>query len=186
MAGLFSYLSNCFNTSLSLLFFSSQAPYGTTFTNTGAHTMSKGIVRSVYLLPVAAVTITHVVPQIFYSGAYASAPLTEATTGDFAVSVRVHISAPANIGSQASMLAVTAIGSWPNATAATQVRFDCPHSLTIALFHMNHSSSFLFCSEKQINFYSSKYVLKIFFWNGKHHVSILPHSNAYSPLIRRT
>ena len=84
--------------------------------------------RSVYLLPVAAFTITHIVPQIFYSGAYAAAPLTEATTGDFAVSVRVHISAPANIGSQSSMLAVTATGSWPNATATTQVRVDGPHS----------------------------------------------------------
>ncbi len=106
----------------SLLLPRGQAPYGTTYTNTGAHTMSKGIVRSVYLLPVAAFAITHVVPQIFYSGAYASAPLTAETTGAFAVSVRVHVNAPAAVSSSMK-LAVTAIGSWPNATAATQVRW---------------------------------------------------------------
>ncbi len=100
-----------------------QAPYGTTYTNTGAHTMSKGIVRSVYLLPVAAFAITHVVPQIFYAGAYATAPLTAETTGAFTVSVRVHVSAPAAVSSS-MMLAVTAVGSWPNATAATQVRWQ--------------------------------------------------------------
>ena len=43
------------------------APYGTTFAN-GAHTFSKGIVRSVYLLPVNQIAIEHVVPQIFYTG----------------------------------------------------------------------------------------------------------------------
>lgn len=43
------------------------APYGSTFAG-GAHTFSKGIVRSVYLVPVNQIAIEHVVPQIFYSG----------------------------------------------------------------------------------------------------------------------
>ena len=40
------------------------APYATTTLSDGRHTFSKGLVKSVYLLPVSLTAVAHVVPPI--------------------------------------------------------------------------------------------------------------------------
>jgi hypothetical protein len=57
----------------------------------GAHTFSYGIWKSVYLARIGAAhaAITHVVPQVFYEGAYPVAPLSDGSHGGFRVDVKV-------------------------------------------------------------------------------------------------
>jgi beta-mannosidase len=71
--------------------------------------MSKGIVRSVYLLGVGTAAIEHVQPRVSYRGAYPTAPLTDATAGPWDVAVRVHLRAPPGAGARGT-LAVR--GAW--------------------------------------------------------------------------
>ena len=92
--------------------------YSDTFTNGQSHTFSKGIVRSVYLAPVAAIAITHVVPLIFYMGAYPTAPLVPATTGAFQVRVRVLLRAPPS--TKGARFQVTIVSDW-STTPITQL-----------------------------------------------------------------
>ena len=70
------------------------APYGTTFTAQQDHTFSKGIVKSVYLVPASRATIAHVVPRAYYAGPYPTAPLSDATAAPFAVAVSVVLLVP--------------------------------------------------------------------------------------------
>jgi beta-galactosidase/beta-glucuronidase len=65
------------------------APYTTTEQG-GAATFSKGIWKNVYITTVEAAAIVHVVPQIFYTGAYPATPLKDGSFSDFNVSVRLH------------------------------------------------------------------------------------------------
>jgi beta-galactosidase/beta-glucuronidase len=67
------------------------APYSNTFTVNGTHTFTKGIVRSVYLLPIANVAITYIVPQVFYLGARPTSPLSSSDAATFRLQVRVHL-----------------------------------------------------------------------------------------------
>ena len=67
------------------------APYLEDFEkSTHARTFSRGIWRSVYIVSVKDVAISHVVPQIFYSGVYPTEPLSDESHGGFDVNVRVH------------------------------------------------------------------------------------------------
>ena len=72
------------------------APYSHSYLD-GAHTFSKGLWKSVYLATAApaTATIAHIVPQIFYRGAYPVTRLQDGAHGGFRVAVRVHLSAAA-------------------------------------------------------------------------------------------
>ena len=73
----------------------------------GIPTFSKGIWKSVSVVTVGSAAITAVVPQIFYSGEYPVAPLTDSTHKGFAVDVKVFTWAAKEV---TGTLAVT--GSW--------------------------------------------------------------------------
>lgn len=90
------------------------APYSTTFTAQGDHTFSKGIVRSVYLVPVQAVALAHVVPRIYYTGGYEQTPLVGRQAAPFSVQVDVilYSSAPTSVS-------ITALGAWAVGTPIT-------------------------------------------------------------------
>jgi beta-mannosidase len=93
---------------------------------------SKGIWRSVYTVAVAAraAAITHLVPQVYYDGAFPTSPLTDATHGGFTVKVRVHLWAPAAVSGS-----VAVAGAWPGAAAAQAVSLpagDSNVTLTLA------------------------------------------------------
>jgi beta-galactosidase/beta-glucuronidase len=94
------------------------APYTNTFQDK-IPTMTKGIWKSVSIVEVGSAAITAVVPQIFYSGDYPMAPLTDETHKGFAVDVKVFTWAAAETK---GTLSVT--GSWgkgaEQVTVATQ------------------------------------------------------------------
>ena len=97
-------------------------PHPTADSNTqqdGINTFSKGIWKSVYIAEVGEVAITHVVPQIFYSGAFPTAPLVDGAHGGFKVDVRVHLWAPSP-----TTVTVAATGLWGGSAAATT--FEVP------------------------------------------------------------
>ena len=103
------------------------APYTNTFQPGGSsggggtdHTMSKGIVKSVYLVGVAKghAAITHVVPHTFYQGAYPVAPLADGAHAGFDVEVRVHLWAGAG-GANGTL---TAGGAWGCSSVTAGVR----------------------------------------------------------------
>jgi beta-mannosidase len=60
-----------------------------------ARVFSRGIWKSVYLVTAAAAFVTHVVPHVFYTGAFPTQALTDADFAPFTLSVRTHFSAPA-------------------------------------------------------------------------------------------
>ena len=98
-----------------------QAPYSTT-TSMGwgatgpmpTRSLTKGIWKSVYTVTVPAAAITHLVPHVFYQGAFPTAPLTDDSNGGFAVKVRVHLWAPA-----ATTATVSVAGAWAGAAASS-------------------------------------------------------------------
>eukprot|EP00698_Gefionella_okellyi_P004282 TRINITY_DN13971_c0_g1_i1.p1 TRINITY_DN13971_c0_g1~~TRINITY_DN13971_c0_g1_i1.p1 ORF type:complete len:1022 (-),score=216.49 TRINITY_DN13971_c0_g1_i1:104-3169(-) len=70
------------------------APYSNTFTPTShSHTFTKGIWKSVYLVYARSAVISYVVPQVFYTGTYPTAPLPP-VSGPFEVRVRVYFDVP--------------------------------------------------------------------------------------------
>ena len=90
------------------------AAYSLTKTGASTTTFSKGIAKSVYLLPIEqAVTIEHVVPLVYYTGAYPTAPLSDATAGPWRVSVRIFM---ASTGPASGSLTVT--GAWGGSATA--------------------------------------------------------------------
>lgn len=74
--------------------------------------MSRGIVRSLYLLQsdIGSLVINQTVPRVFYKGAYPTQPLTDATAGPFEVVVDVHVSNPNP--SALSNVDITVAGIW--------------------------------------------------------------------------
>ena len=82
------------------------APYSnetTGRTPNGIRTMSKGLVKSVYLTHTrpSNVFITAVKPLVTYRGAYPQEPLTDVTAGGWRVDVMVYLQAPASSGTPA-------------------------------------------------------------------------------------
>ena len=73
------------------------APYSSTFNDQKAHTMSKGIWKSIYLvgIPDGEAALQHLQPRIYYNGSYPVAPLTDSTAGAWTIVARVHLVAPA-------------------------------------------------------------------------------------------
>ena len=87
------------------------APYTDTRTTTNAGTFTKGIWKSVYLLPVpSGVIIEHVVPHVFYQGPYPTSPLTDSDAGPWLVNVRTYLRTEAVTAAVAGTLSV--VGSW--------------------------------------------------------------------------
>ena len=84
---------------------------------TPTRTLTSGLWKSAYLATVSSAAITHVVPHVFYLGAFPVAPLSDADNGGFSVAVRVHMWAPA--GGAAGTLSVS--GAWPGAQATAPV-----------------------------------------------------------------
>lgn len=75
--------------------------------------MSRGIVRSLYLLaaPAGVPLIAQTVPLVYYSGSYPTEPLTDAAAGPFIVDVSVFLLNPSN-KSAISGATLTLEGSW--------------------------------------------------------------------------
>lgn len=82
------------------------APYTQT-SQEGAATFTKGIWKSVYVVKVESAAISHLVPHVFYKGAYPTTPLRDGHHGGFEVVVRVHLYAPREISGN-----LTVRGSW--------------------------------------------------------------------------
>lgn len=87
------------------------APYTATYSDQKAHTMSKGIWKSVYLVgvPDGEAALEHLQPRIYYNGSYPSAPLTDSTAGAWTVVARVHLVAPNPSGGHGT---INVTGSW--------------------------------------------------------------------------
>jgi beta-mannosidase len=87
------------------------APYTSTYNSRKAHTMSKGIWKSIYLVgvPDGEAALEHLQPQIYYNGSYPTAPLTDSTAGAWTVVARVHLFAPNPSGGHGT---ITVNGSW--------------------------------------------------------------------------
>jgi len=91
------------------------APYTNTWSSTGTLTFSKGIWKSIYLVATGSAFLTYVVPQVWYRGAYPTAPLPDAANGPWEVAVTVHFSTPAATSGQ-----LRVVGSWAADAAVTQ------------------------------------------------------------------
>lgn len=76
-----------------------------------------------YVVPVSSVAITDVAPLVYYTGAYPTAPLTDATKAAFTVVVRVFMSAPAGSIVAGTLSYAT---SWSTQTATEPVSVSGP------------------------------------------------------------
>ena len=85
--------------------------YSNTMTPGGLPTLSFGISRSVYLVPVAGAALTAFTPLIYYTGDYPTSPLNDSTAAGWVVNVTAYFSGG---GVGASGL-VTAVGGWQGA-----------------------------------------------------------------------
>ena len=99
-----------------------------------AATFSAGLVKGVYVLPVAPATlaITDVVALPRYLGSYPVGALIDGAHAGFNVSVRVHVWAP--VGGAAGVF--TAIGSWPSAVPVSSpvVASQAGESIAVTLW----------------------------------------------------
>jgi beta-mannosidase len=93
------------------------APYSHTVQE-GATTFSKGIWKSVYIATVdkGSAAISHVVPHVFYKGAYPSKPLHDGQHAGFDVHISIHFWAP-----QATTGTVDVRGSWSTLALTQEV-----------------------------------------------------------------
>lgn len=83
----------------------------------GIRTLSKGVWKSIYVASVATSALTNVKTQVFYTGAYPTAPLTDASAGPWRVDVTAYLSSPN--GASGSL---TVVGAWaPGSPNSMQV-----------------------------------------------------------------
>eukprot|EP01126_Amoeba_proteus_P030934 TRINITY_DN3046_c0_g2_i4.p1 TRINITY_DN3046_c0_g2~~TRINITY_DN3046_c0_g2_i4.p1 ORF type:complete len:906 (+),score=164.89 TRINITY_DN3046_c0_g2_i4:153-2870(+) len=82
------------------------APYSNTYDAHGAHTLSYGIWKSVYLVSVSSVGIVNVVPEIFWMGDYPTSIITD-STNKFSVNVTVFLVSPLPVSGTLQVL-----GEW--------------------------------------------------------------------------
>lgn len=96
------------------------APYTSTYNDQKAHTMSKGIWKSIYLvgIPAGEAALEHLQPRVTYNGPYPGSLLTDDTAGGWTVAALVHLVAPS--GGKGT---VTVSGSW-GTTAHKQVELQ--------------------------------------------------------------
>jgi beta-mannosidase len=119
------------------------APYGTTFAPGGSHTFSKGLVKSVYLVPLPGpgALVTHIVPRVTYTGPYPTSPLADGAADPFNVTVDVVL-----VARQAGTGTLTVTGgwapaspvvvpvSWSSAAAETVVSVALPQAVAVQLW----------------------------------------------------
>ena len=72
------------------------APYTSTYNDKGAHTMSKGVWKSVYLVGIGKgeAALEHLQPRVYYNGSFPLAPLDDSSAGGWTVEARVHLVSP--------------------------------------------------------------------------------------------
>lgn len=85
--------------------------YSNTMTPGGLPTLSFGIPRSVYLVPVAGAALTAFTPLVYYAGDYPTAPLSDTTAAGWVVNVTAYFSG--GVGASGRL---TAAGDWTGAT----------------------------------------------------------------------
>lgn len=86
--------------------------YSNTATPGGLPTLSFGIPRSVYLVPVNGAALSAITPLVRYDGKYPTAPLTDATASGWTVNVTAYLKG----GRAGARGLVTAVGDWTGAT----------------------------------------------------------------------
>lgn len=90
------------------------APYTNTYSSgTKAHTFTKGMWKSVYLVRVSSAAIMSVNPQVVYRGAYPVTPLVDGENAGFTVTARVRLWAPRDVKGR-----VTVQGAWGSSNAS--------------------------------------------------------------------
>jgi hypothetical protein len=99
--------------------------------NEQSRAFSKGIFKSVYLVPASTIAITDVKPLVYYSGAYPSEPLTEATAAPFTVVATVYFWAPAALAAGAALTVESTWGKSASARTDTIVAGDNSVNVTI-------------------------------------------------------
>jgi len=110
------------------------APYSNTFeAGSQAHTFSKGLWKSVYLVSFSKAAITHIVPQIFYRGDYPVSRLDDTKHAGFDVHVNVHLRA----GPSKAEGSITVSGDWGKLNSAA---FSLnPHEEGVVSVHLDAS-----------------------------------------------
>ena len=105
------------------------APWSHTNDSVGAPTFSKGIVGSVYLLPIEAVAIRHLVPQVHFLGPHPTSPLRDGAHAGFDVAVRLYLKVVAAVNGTLKVQ-----GSWGGASAtATRALQLTPSDETVVV-----------------------------------------------------
>ena len=105
------------------------APWSHTNDSVGAPTFSKGIVGSVYLLPIEAVAIRHLVPQVHFLGPHPTSPLRDGAHAGFDVAVRLYLKVVAAVNGTLKVQ-----GSWASASAtATRALQLTPSDETVVV-----------------------------------------------------
>ena len=106
------------------------APYSATTTPDGKlSTFSRGLWKSVYLLPLPRLALLHVVPHVHYRGAFPTSPLREGTHGGFLVNLTLHVHSPA-----ATVATVVVYPSWaPSPLPPTTVHLPAGASSVTSL-----------------------------------------------------
>ena len=96
--------------------------------NSGAQTFTRGIWKSVYLAQTTSAAIMHVVPHVFYRGAFPAAPLTDKSHGDFEVAVKVYFEAPRALAGR-----LTVTGAWGASNSSGRLTLPAGQSATTLL-----------------------------------------------------
>lgn len=110
------------------------APFTTTTTpDTGAHTFTKGIWKSVYLVKVSSAVITHVVPQIRYNGAYPTERLVDGEHGGFTVAVKVFLESPKGTSGTLQVSGNWGLSSGVQNSTSVHIEAGNPRSITLEL-----------------------------------------------------
>jgi beta-mannosidase len=102
--------------------------------NAQSRVFSKGIWKSVNLVAAAPVALTALKVLTFYTGAYPSQPLTDATAAPFTVQVTAYFYAPA-----ASAGVLTLSGAWGGAGASNTLRLALPEGDSSAVLNLTAS-----------------------------------------------
>jgi len=98
--------------------------YSNRFSTGGSATFSKGIWKSVSLVPATTTTLTHIVPHVYYRGAYPTAPLSDSSAGPWQVVTTVFFTSPV-----ATTGTLTVSGTWTGgATASVPVNLPAGDS----------------------------------------------------------
>ena len=106
------------------------APYTSTYNDKGAHTMSKGVWKSVYLLGIGKgeAALEHLQPRIYYNGSFPVAPLDDSSAGGWTVEVRVHL-----VSAGAASGTVEVSGQWGDSASTPASLVAGDNIVTVSL-----------------------------------------------------